>query len=473
MGKDQKFYGLAIARFDKFASKLKKTIKKHDFWFGILTTLIIVIVAAFIFYKRYPYAFHDASFYAEDGTIFARNIYEHGILRSSIMKFNGYLIFGLYGIEDIATVINRFVGNGFMTMAKSLAVTSYLFLGLVCSLPWLLFRKKLGASLALVTVLLLTIFPLGGGDYAVIGGVGNLKFAFFFVTALLVVYRNDTKLCKKAWQFIAIDVAIFICVLTNFFSIVLIPIALFRYKDDFMRLWKKRKLPKLTIPYYSLIVLALASFIYCLAVYIPGIPALLNYPLAVGPIHPQAVLPLLYRGSAFGLLFPLSIFPDTVAILTIFVLLGIVAWRARERVILIILGAMIIINYLGFLLNRPGVTTLYMNGPSTADTIMFFYAGTLIFTFAVAYGIRHWFDGLTSIRKMAFIACAILFFVLVLPKADDDASSYASYEPIPTLENQIRTLCPANQPILHINVYPVYGQVVILPHKLACDYRSS
>lgn len=445
-------------------SSLAKTLL---FWF------LLILVCAVIFYLRYPFNYHYSNFYAEDGTIFVKNILDEGPIKGALSLFNGYLVIGLYLLTDFAMFINSLFGQGFETLAKALAVVSYVFWGVVVTLPFLLFRRQLGTTLSLLAVALLAIVPAGGYDYAMIGTIGNLKFAFFYVATLLVVYRNQTSLVKKGWQFIIIDALLMLCVLTNVIVVAVLPFALWRYRDKIKGLFKKTKatLKSLSLGHYSLFLLALLSSTYVISVYARGIPEMPGY--LDEPLIASALLDVLYRGSVYGLTFAVNVFMNDYVATLLLVASLVLFIISRHRITLLFIAYAIAVNVLGFALNRPGITHLFQAYAADGGPGLFFYAGTLLFVFAVVYVVKDWFRSQKVLTKAVVAVCTLIFCITVLPASGVGKLSYTNINSTrPTLAAEVERVCglPVTSTV-EVGVYPAVNWTLTLPREQVCKSR--
>jgi hypothetical protein len=171
-------------------------------------------------------------------------------------------------------------------------------------------------------------------------------------------------------------------------------------------------------------------------------------------------------------MFPFGVVINSWLIAAVFVWIGIAMWRSQERALLTCLAVMVAINALGFIATRPGVTTLFLRDKSSAEAIIFFYAGTMLFIFGAMYSLRHWFKRLSTLRQIAFATAVIIYFFLAFPLAGKSADSYAYYKPLATLPEAVSVACASKDKVLHITVYPGYDQVVVLPRKYICSSDS-
>ena len=455
----------------RFLANVNEIIHKYPTATFLISWVFVVLVAAVIFYLRYPYTYSEANFYAEDGTVFVKNILEEGPLVGALSLFNGYFVLGQYILVNVAMVINFIFGHGLETLPKAIAVVSYLFWGLIVSLPYLLFRKKLGTILSLLTVLVLCFVPFGGYDYAIIGTIGNLKFAFFFAATLLVIFRNDLNLVKHRWQFVLIDLALLLCALTNIITVVLLPFCLWRYRDTIRNLFKKftKTIKKLPFDFYSLIAIAASLLIYVVIVYARGIPDMPGY--LDEPLIPSALLDILYRGSVYGLTFSAnSYMTDGVAVLLL-VISAALAIISKQRVILLFIGFAIIVNVLGFALSRPGITHLYQAYTGDGGPGLFFYAGTMLFIFAIAYAVSGWFNQQKLSGKFVIALVTIAFVLVVAPASGSPEASHASIAKRPSFQAEVDRVCAIKPTpdFVEMGVYPAENWTLTLPRDQVCS----
>ncbi len=213
--------------------KLLRIINSRSF------ILILVLSATFILALRYRQAFLPSNFFAEDGNVFVDGVYKHGYVGALFQLFNGYLVLGEYAVAGIAVLAQSVFGLPFYTLPNIIAVVSCLTLGAIVSAPFILFKKELGVTLALVAVLLGALVPMTMFDYAIIGTIGNLKFAFLYLAFLLVIYRIKHK--GETKKLLVVDALLLLCVLTNITALLVLPAALIPYKDDIFVAFKRNK----------------------------------------------------------------------------------------------------------------------------------------------------------------------------------------------------------------------------------------
>lgn len=461
-----------MASLGEKVNPLQKWLLRHEALASILVAMLLVIVGALVFYLRYPFAFEAANFYAEDGKIFMKNLIEFGPVVGLFQLFNGYLIVGQYMVGVAALVVNELLGSGFVTLPKAMAVASYLFFGFVCVLPWILFRKRLGLALSLIVVVLLWATPLGSYDAAVIGTIGNLKFSFLFIAVLLVIYRNDELLCRHRWQFIAVDIALLLCVCTNIVTIGLLPFALIRYSKTMTELIKmfsvKTLLRSLAKPgLAALLVLVLVAVTYVLFVYLSGIPKQPGY--LDQPLDPRGLLPLSYRATAYGLFFPINhlmtgVF-EALAIIGVLALFLLSKYRAAMSVVV----AALALNIIGFVYNRTGVTLHFLSFSDAAWPGHFFMAGTMIVVFGLGYIVADTFKSMSVAKRLYAVCGSLVVFALILPAAGfTKANPYETTRP--ALASEVERVCAKkDDDKVMIEVYPAVGWTMQIDRDTACS----
>lgn len=453
----------------------RKLHAKHYLLFTLVGAGVIATMGAYIFYLRYPFALDSPNFYAEDGKDFLVNLIEKGPIAGSLTVFNGYLIVGQYLVGVAAEFINALLFQGkFVHLPESIAIASYGFFGVVCMLPWLLFRRKLGSLVAFLTVVVLWITPLGGYDYAVIGTIGNLKFAFLFIATLLILYRNDESLCRKIWQFILIDIVLLLCVLTNIVTLGLIPLILIRYRHDLYDIWKRKKGALKALLYnpafISATILALLSAVYVLLVYINGVPKLPGY--LDGPLDKSAMLALVYRASTYGILFPLSLYMNNFYALISILLALIVALRSKYRWTLLLIGYVMALNVIGFVYNRPGVSGYFAAYDAGVWPGHFFYAGTMLFVFGLALLGSYRFNRMKILTQAVSALVIVSLAFMVFPAAGYTKKDVYG-ETTPSIRAQLVDKC-RNRGVepdkeLTLTIYPTPAWTMSLARHHVCN----
>ena len=464
--------------FLKITNQTRMWALDHPQIITILVSLALIIIGSVVFYIRYPSAYNYSNFYAEDGKDFMYNLIEKGVIAGTLTAFNGYLVVGQYFVGIMAQTINHFFGNGFESLARSVAVASYIFWALICSLPWLLFRKRLGSILAVILVIMLWLTPFGSYDYAVIGTIGNLKFSFLFIATLLVIYRNDRSLCNKTWQFILVDIALLVCVLTNIVVLALLPLLLIPYVKKIRETRLGRSFLSKVIKMrgmIGLVVLAIISFIYLLTVYAHEVPVLVGY--LDGPLDKSALIAIAYRASFYVLFFPVHYLITNafgaVALVSLIVILLVASLKLIKKnigVVGILVYAMII-NIAGFVANRPGVTEYFNTYDARNWPGLFFYPGTMLLLFGIVYLISKIFNTYNLRSKLTVLGLLICSVFIILPATGFNfADRYGVSRFRPVLSDEVSRVCAIdNTSNVTIGLYPSGEWTVSLPRSEVCN----
>jgi hypothetical protein len=363
-------------------------------------------------------------------------------------------------------------GGDFITLAKALAMASYLFLGFTCALPWLLFRYKFGFILSTLVFLALTLTPLGAYDYAVIGTIGNLKFAFLFIAFLLVVFRNDASLCKKWWQILIVDTALLLCVATNLVVVGILPLILIRYIPSIKRVISEKSLKILfNFGFISIVVMAIIALAYVLVVYLLGIPAIPGY--LEGKLHHSALLPIVYRSTIYGITFPVSyLFNNIFAAIGLVIFAALLFFKKAHWGFAFTVAVALFVNVAGFVYNRPGVTDYFVSYQQISWPGHFFYAGTMIVVFALAYILAPRFRSLKVSLKLIVLACGIIGVFFLLPATGNTkVNPYILSAARPTLASQVEAVCKPQQSNkdVTIQIYPNDKWNMVISKQIACN----
>lgn len=416
--------------------------------------IILGIFAAFIEYLRYPFNFTDPNFYGEDGKIYVANVLVDGPVAALFNLFNGYLIIGQYIVTELGMALNAIVGNGFSTLPKAIAVVSYLVFGLACALPWLLFRKRLGSIWTLVLIAFLALVPLGGWAYTTLGTVGNLKFLLFYVAFIFIIYRNTVALqLPGSKRILLVDLILLICILTNVVVVGLLPLALYPYKDKLLSIWKTKSIkPGIQFGLLSLLVLGALSAIYIAVIYKLGIPKMPGY--LDEPLNMLGLMNTVYRSSWYGLIYPAQetlnfLFVGILLLLTSSILL-----IKKYRFISFAVLYSILICALGFALNRTGVTHYFTAYVADGGPGQFFYGGTMIFVFGVAYILADRFNSLKTKSKFICLVLICLYFIWALPFTGFRDKSFNSYKNRPSIIPALTEACARPGDTVKIDIYP-------------------
>jgi hypothetical protein len=408
---------------DKIKNPLLKQILSSALLRQWMWFLILALAASVIFYVRFPNNFQMANFYAEDGRDFALNIYRYGLLQALLTKFNGYFVWGMYLLSGLGYLVNQlFYGGDFTQLPKAMSLVSYLFLGSTVALPTLLFWRELRLVGLAGLVVLSALVPLPGYDYAIIGTIGNLKWAFLYIAFLLVLFRfrnPNSPLKVIAW----VDLGLLICAYTNATVYFLIPIALIPYLTIMVQKRGTGQANLLKIPAVgSLALLCSLLLPQVVIVMVGGLPSMPGY--LDSPYRPESTIEIFVaRTLLFGFLYAIYHYlSNLVVLLSLLVVTGVI-WRfgGRQNWATYMIGLYAaLVGTLLFVVNRPGVSEYYGQYTSSGPDI-FFYPQNLIIYFVVIWFLvglsKHW-------RKTWARVAAIVVPVCLLAVPANKAGSW-------------------------------------------------
>jgi hypothetical protein len=413
-------------------------------------------LAAFIFFLRYPDNATAPNFYAEDGRDFMAHILDQGPLRALFNPFNGYFIIGVYLIGDIARCIDWvFFRGAFIELPRSIAIASYLFLGLCAALPIITLNRILKPAFLGLAVLALMFVPMPLNDYVVIGTLGNLKFAFGFIAMLLIAKRWSLK--RESRLIPLIDLGVLTCAYTTATVYLLLPFYLFcdglRPKQllDFKKYWRVNN-----VSLWSTLVLGVVAILQLAYVAIHGIPKLPGY-LDTPFQTSKAVEIFIGRSILFVFVGPFfKYLNDALAILGAVLLLVVVVRFARRWILLLAaLGTFNAVMASGlFLINRPGLSSLFP-GYSWPGPDQFFYAQTMMM---VVTGIVLLQAVILTTRKRGMEVISVLVVCLGIALTAPHASSYGHDKSMEqtrgTIYADAKVACKLPVQNLKIDIYP-------------------
>ena len=203
----------------------------------IVTFCLLLVLGPFFVFCRFKYNFLFPNFYAEDGKMFSRQIYDSGFT-SFFKLFNGYYILGLYALTWLAERLNHFLGFNLADLPRTISVVSYVFYSFVFNFHWLLLNRMSFAAKLLLSLMLFTV-PLAPGQYEIFGIIGNTKWVFAYIAFLLVCWRASlAEEDQKNWLAVLL---ILICFYTLPTVIFLYPI-LFLDSMPLFRNFSRRKI---------------------------------------------------------------------------------------------------------------------------------------------------------------------------------------------------------------------------------------
>lgn len=422
--------------------------------------LILALGLSFVFALRNISTFTLANFYAEDATVLFENIYTKDVFHTLLSAFNGYLIVGQYLLAYIAAGINLLIGNNLESLPIVTAAVSCAFLGMVASLPFLLFREQLGPRLAVLTGLLTALVPLKSYDYAIIGTISNLKFVFLYVAALLVIYRlvNKGMSIRKA---LIIDSLLLLCALTNATVAFLLPLVLLTYVPYWTKAIKNSrwKLVNVDAQQISAVILVTLAVLYTAVAVLKGIPKIPGY--LEGPFDWHSTLVLADRSLSFALLYPITASFNNyfvAALLGVIFLGGVwLFWKRKgDRYIIAVSFWAIFLGTVLFAINRPGIGALYLTYGHKGGPDQFFFAQNMIFIFLLAWVIR----GVVKYFKLWHYLWAsvfvVLYLLLALPHGSSFGESRIVYQQMGPIGPNVEKACAqyANEDKVILQIYP-------------------
>jgi hypothetical protein len=436
--------------------------------YGIIAGLFMIILTTLIFAWRYQPAFTLPNFYAEDGSIFVSTVLEYGPL-AALTAFNGYLVVGQYLVTMFAVGLNAVFGGEFSNLPFLVAVASCCFLGLTATLPFLLLRRQMGWFIAALTAVLLALTPLPGSDYAVIGTIGNLKFAFMFWAVIFVLYRNQHSDDSRRTFFA--DAILLLCVLTNITTIAVLPGALWPYRHELLAALKSKFNTAKSLlkngQLVSIMFVIILSFMYGFVVYLKGIPVIPDYLDSAYDF--EATDNIAFRITAYALLFPFaSIMTDVLALATmavLFLLLFVVNDRRRLS-LSFILFAVIIMTF-SFVVSRTGIADfmlIYIKSPD-----QFFYAQSMLMIFGIMWAMS---PHVSTLRAKAVIGGVALLFILVsTPYGSSFGANRQLYESRGDITTNLQAACDTEQKreTVDVAVYPSDPWMMTVDRSIACD----
>jgi hypothetical protein len=432
----------------------------------ILIIIVVILLMSVIFALRYNAAFTMPNFYAEDGSVFVRNILEHNIFSASLTAFNGYLITGQYLIAGLAFIPYYLLGLSFSSLPLLVACASCLFLGATAALPFILFRKELGWVIALVTSIIIAFTPMPGSDFAIIGTIGNLKFAFLFWAVVFVIYRNIHYTQKH--KVLISDVILLLCIMTNGPTAVLLPFILWPYRKDIILMIRRHTINKLLFrrpDVLSALTLGFISFLYVLVVYLKGIPEIPNYLQA--PYILEATDNIIHRVTTYAWLFPVSKeMTDIIAMAVLLITLcGVFILNKKGRKIYTFGLFAIAISTLAFVLTRTGISEHMLNYEKTPD--QFFYAQSMVFIFISMWVIAPYLK--TKRRTIGAVGIASIFIISTAPYGSSFGENSLIYQGRGNIYQNTSKVCKnPNNDQVEIAIYPSETWTLKIDKSIAC-----
>jgi hypothetical protein len=437
--------------------------------------LLGFLVASYIFYLRFPTNFTHPNFYAEDGHDFAVTLLGKGLRGALFQRFNGYYVWGIWLVARAGILLNRVLYTGeLVTLPQSFALASYAFFGFVASMPLWLFRGWLPLRYRLPWVLLSSFVPLLSFDYAILGTVGNVKFAFVYIAFLLAVARH--KLPERSpWAF-ALDAGILVCAYTNATVYLLTPFLLLRYapllRGERLGAWRTLQRDP---SFWSLLILALLMVPQVVVVVLRGVPKMPGYLDTPFPWKQRVIEVFVHRSFGFALLYWLPKMNNVIAVTAFVVLvaLGLGASRGETRRLLLFALAAILVTTGLLIATRPGIGGTfahYQNGG--AD--QFFYPQNWIFYFFFVVTLHALFERRADSPLARWAPVAILLIFLVpVSKAGSWGTNGEMKEYVGTIYDRAPEACATGKEMVSVPIYPRDGWTITVPRGALCTQALS
>lgn len=459
-------------------NRCSRFLDKHPTMVRTLLFFVVWGICSYIYYLRFPNNFLFPNFFAEDGQHFTANIMKHGVFGSFLQAFNGYYIFGIYLLTNIGFLLNDiFFGGNFTDLPASLALTSYVFLGLCCALPILLLRDYLRLPYRLAIALLLVLLPMPSFDYGIIGTIGNLKFAFAYIAFLLILYR--IRLPRTSKRIIAVDLGILFCAYTTAGVYCFLPLLLLNDGTRPSQLFKRANWSRIfqrnNIALWSGLGLGILAAVQVLYVGFHGTPDLTGY-LDEPYQFAKTIEIFIGRSYMYPFLSVVWRHLNDIIITLFFIGALALAWKfgSKRNRPLYLIGAYAIFAVTAvFIVNRTG-TSVHFNHYQTSAFDNFFYAQNFI---AIVLGVALLSDivkRLTpkQLRSLAFIlpsfAILILVAAMLRTSTTHAPNDFMQYQ-IGTIQQQTQPLCKDGEKnTITFSVYPFTFLTMEEPRDLVC-----
>jgi hypothetical protein len=424
----------------------------------------------FIFFWRFPDAFFQTNFYAEDAT-FSLKIIDKQFFGALFERFNGYYIFGLYILTGIALFLNKIIFADFLSLPKSIALISYAFFSFSVTLPILLFWNKIKKTNLVFLVVLSSFVPLAGFDYAVIGNVGNLKFIFSYIAFLFIVYR--IYLPEGGGRgYILADFVIFICAYTNPAVYLLFPVIYFSYlRKVFLEKSGLRGLLK-DKSFLSVLILALALAVQLIVIKLQGIPELRGY-MNESFDYKKTIEIFLARPYLYAVIYNFFDRLNDFWSLFLFSFLCILAWiYGRKKWIYLFSVYSILAITVIFVSARTGVHVFFDSYKMPSGPSQFFYTQNLIFYFIFIWFLQEFFSHIEKQTKVLIFVFVAGFFLLSFPKSGSFGKNNAMLQ-VGTFEENAKKACKTSNhggDKVKVVLYPNPDMTIteLFPKKLIC-----
>jgi hypothetical protein len=320
----------------------------------------------------------------------------------------------------------------------------------------------------------LAMLPLPAYNYAILGTVGNYKFAFLFIAFLLLIKRM--RLQPNSRLTYVLDVGLAVCTFTNATVYLLLPFALVPFWPGLRRLFKVITWKRLlrTPAFISLVVLFVVVALQILYVALHGVDDLQGY--LQEPYQMSKTIEIFLQRT---LLFPLDsaiskhLNNGIVVILSGLLIAALLRFARKEDRIVAIFGLYAALAATAlFVSQRTGVSQFYDHYQSSG-TDHFFYTQNLIIFFTVVYVLaRAAAQWRLRYRTLLFLAFCLL---LVANFVHNDFSKNAHMNRLTgDFRYAAQQACQADKTDdVSVPVYPISAQVFIISRDPYCAQVSA
>ena len=439
--------------------------------------LMCFILTFGILFLRYPNAFFNANFYAEEGKFWLVSIMENGFFSSVFEKFNGYLISGMYTMVYIAYILNEFITQQFVYMPVFMAFVANVFFAAVVCTPILLFYKRLSPALLFLLAVFSSFVPLGGWDYAVIGVIGDMKFLFVYLAFILTLYRFSIKENEK--KMFAVDGLLVLSAFTNLTVFFIVPVIYLNYLKRIIRKEKSFKESLKGRGVISALVMAAIFSAYAISIAIQGLSKPTNYlteayvfektvDIFIGTSYIQPLLRGVYH-----------MMNDGIVIGILAVVLGLMFFfgKKQKHLLIYLFGIYsIFIATFVFVATRTGVHKYFNDYMGTAPS-QFFYAQNIIFIFLLIFLIQDIISSKKLNKWLRWLVASVIIIALTssIPFSGTFGHSKnmnKSLAKIGTFEANLNRECKGPNDLFEIPIYPNDKQFIVLTREIACDMKE-
>lgn len=379
--------------------------------------------------------------------------------------FNGYYIWGIYLLQQVGFIIDKlFYGGQFVDLPRAFSLVSYGFLGLMSILPVMLFRRQYKLPAMLLLSLLILYVPLRSSDYAIIGTIGNLKFAFFYVAFLLICYRHTLPDDSKKVYFV--DFCLLVCAYTDIVTYPLLLAALYRYWPNLSLRKPFSSIKDLLLrsrSFQSLVGLGILLLPQLVVIALDGIPTLPGY-LTSGFNYHRLVEIFISRSYFYGLLFPLNRDLDNVIVVILFLVMITCVLRFARRApsfFFFVFGiAAIFLSTYFFVSKRTGVSAFFI-GYQNGGPDQFFYPQNWVFDVIVVFVATEFFRKLhtTTLKVLSYAICLGLIVFWLAPNASAYGLNVSMAQTVGNIYGVAQSECKTSAQAFILPIYPIKGWV--------------